>query len=171
VSDQSGPVEIEARAFRVYEGLLTVVALPDQIDRVSLTWLIDRVSAFRDQKCGREEEDEVLGAVFLFLVRSLHDRPPKDVDSSVVQRADARLDVDSSVVQRADARLDVDSSVVQRADARLDVEAWQREVILHNVAKDACYAPYCMRCRGLVRMQRVEQHYWKCHCGTLCDYR
>ena len=157
MSDQSGPVEIEARAFRVYEGLLTVVALPDQIDRVSLTWLIDRVSAFRDQKCGREEEDEVLGAVFLFLVRSLHDRPPKDVDSSVVQRADARLDVDSSVVQRA--------------DARLDVEAWQREVILHNVAKDACYAPYCMRCRGLVRMQRVEQHYWKCHCGTLCDYR
>ena len=157
MSDQSGPVEIDARAFRVYEGLLTVVALPDQIDRVSLTWLIDRVSAFRDQKCGREEEDEVLGAVFLFLVQSLHDRPPKDVDSSVVQRADARLDVDSSVVQRA--------------DTRLDVEAWQREVILHNVAKDACYAPYCMRCRGLVRMQRVEQHYWKCHCGALCDYR
>ncbi len=52
-----------------------------------------------------------------------------------------------------------------------DVDAWQREIILGNVEKDPHYAPYCMRCRGLVRMRVVERHYWRCRCGAQCDYR
>ena len=52
-----------------------------------------------------------------------------------------------------------------------DVDQWQRQVILDNVAKDPYYAPYCMRCRGLVRMERVTLHYWNCRCGAQCDYR
>jgi hypothetical protein len=55
--------------------------------------------------------------------------------------------------------------------AAFDPEAWQREVILINEAKGEGYAPYCMRCPGLVRMRVVEQHYWRCHCGAQCDYR
>jgi len=51
------------------------------------------------------------------------------------------------------------------------VDAWQREIILGNVEKDPRYAPYCMRCRGLVRMRVVERHYWRCRCGAQCDYR
>lgn len=53
----------------------------------------------------------------------------------------------------------------------LDHDAWQREVILHNEAKGEGYAPYCMRCPGLVRMRAVEAHYWRCRCGAQCDYR
>lgn len=52
-----------------------------------------------------------------------------------------------------------------------DQNAWQREVILRNVEKDPYYAPYCMRCPGLVRMRVVERHYWRCRCGSQCDYR
>ena len=52
-----------------------------------------------------------------------------------------------------------------------DVDAWQKDVILSNVAKDPTYAPYCGRCPGLVRMRTVERHYWNCHCGAQCDYR
>jgi hypothetical protein len=52
-----------------------------------------------------------------------------------------------------------------------DVDTWQKDVILRNVEQDAYYAPYCMRCKGLVRMQIVDRHYWRCHCGAQCDYR
>ena len=52
-----------------------------------------------------------------------------------------------------------------------DVDQWQRDVILSNVAKDPHYAPYCLRCPGLVRMRGVARHYWRCHCGAQCDYR
>ena len=52
-----------------------------------------------------------------------------------------------------------------------DHDAWQREVILRNVEKDPYYAPYCMPCKGLVRMRIVARHYWRCHCGAQCDYR
>jgi hypothetical protein len=55
--------------------------------------------------------------------------------------------------------------------AAFDLEAWQREVILCNADKDPYYAPYCMRCTGLVRMRIVERHYWRCYCGAQCDYR
>lgn len=52
-----------------------------------------------------------------------------------------------------------------------DSDAWQREVILRNEKERPGYAPYCMRCSGLVRMRVVELHYWRCHCGAQCDYR
>jgi hypothetical protein len=52
-----------------------------------------------------------------------------------------------------------------------DMSVWQREIILRNVEKDPYYAPYCMRCRGLVRMRLFERHYWQCACGASCDYR
>jgi hypothetical protein len=56
-------------------------------------------------------------------------------------------------------------------DSTPDTSVWQREVILRNVEKDPYYAPYCMRCRGLVRMRIVERHCWQCACGASCDYR
>ena len=52
-----------------------------------------------------------------------------------------------------------------------DMSVWQRDVILRNVEKDPCYAPYCARCPGLVRMRLIERHYWWCSCGASCDYR
>lgn len=52
-----------------------------------------------------------------------------------------------------------------------DLVEWQRDVILRNVRRDPCYAPYCLRCQGLVRMCAIEQHYWRCICGATCDYR
>lgn len=53
----------------------------------------------------------------------------------------------------------------------LDMGAWQRDVILRNVRRDPHYAPYCMRCPGLVRMRVIEHCYWQCTCGAVCDYR
>ena len=53
----------------------------------------------------------------------------------------------------------------------LDMSVWQLDVILRNVAKDPCYAPYCARCPGLVRMPLIERHYWRCSCAASCDYR
>jgi hypothetical protein len=55
--------------------------------------------------------------------------------------------------------------------APLDMAAWQRNVILRNVTRDPHYAPYCMRCQGLVRMCVIARHYWQCTCGAVCDYR
>jgi hypothetical protein len=55
--------------------------------------------------------------------------------------------------------------------ASRDVETWQEDVILSNTEKDPFYAPYCMRCSGLVRMQLVGRRYWRCRCGAECDYR
>lgn len=52
-----------------------------------------------------------------------------------------------------------------------DDRAWQREIILRNVAKDPSYAPYCVPCPGLVRMKKVEHLYWRCHCGAEHDER
>lgn len=31
-----------------------------------------------------------------------------------------------------------------------------------NAEKDPTYCPYCMRCSGLIRMQKVEDFYWRC---------
>lgn len=54
-----------------------------------------------------------------------------------------------------------------------DINAWQRDIILRNVEKDPYYAPYCMRCPGLVRMSAIEEYYWRCCCCCCaqCDYR
>ena len=61
--------------------------------------------------------------------------------------------------------------MINASKTTFDVDAWQREVILRNEKERPGYAPYCMRCRGLVRMRVVEPHYWRCHCGAQCDYR
>jgi hypothetical protein len=61
-----------------------------------------------------------------------------------------------------------------KSDPMLVPEAiaiWQRNVILCNEEKDPSYAPYCMRCPGLVRMRKISLHYWRCTCGAQCDYR
>jgi hypothetical protein len=55
--------------------------------------------------------------------------------------------------------------------AVVSLETWTRDVILGNETKDPAYAPYCLRCTGLVRMRKVELHYWRCFCGAQCDYR
>ena len=52
-----------------------------------------------------------------------------------------------------------------------DQDAWQRDVILRNEVTRPGYAPYCMRCPGLVRMCVIEPRYWCCRCGAQCDYR
>lgn len=46
-----------------------------------------------------------------------------------------------------------------------------QEIILKNGLKDPNYNPYCGRCKGLVRMQKVEHLYWRHHCGAVHDAR
>lgn len=61
----------------------------------------------------------------------------------------------------------------QRVDhtVTFDVDEWQRDIIFRNVDKDPSYAPYSMRCPGLVRMRKVDHLFWRCPCGAKCDYR
>lgn len=40
-----------------------------------------------------------------------------------------------------------------------------------NAAKNPDYCPYCLRCRELVRMKKVEPLLWKCDCGAVHDER
>lgn len=42
-------------------------------------------------------------------------------------------------------------------------------IVRSNAERDPNYNPYCMRCRGLVRMQKVRPFYWKCRCGAEHD--
>lgn len=45
-------------------------------------------------------------------------------------------------------------------------------VIVLNHIIDPAYAPYCMRCDGLVRMRVVVSFYWECdRCGGIHDER
>lgn len=44
-------------------------------------------------------------------------------------------------------------------------------IIRWNAERDPHYAPYCMRCPRLVRMQKVESMYWRCACGAEHDER
>jgi hypothetical protein len=43
--------------------------------------------------------------------------------------------------------------------------------VLTNAMKDPNYAPYCMRCSGAYRMQRIEPFLWSHHCGAIHDER
>jgi len=46
------------------------------------------------------------------------------------------------------------------------------EIIYRNATSDPHYAPYCMRCRGLVRMRKVAHLYWRCYkCPAIHDQR
>lgn len=40
-----------------------------------------------------------------------------------------------------------------------------------NAELDPAYAPYCLRCPGLVRMTRAGALYWVCQCGATHDER
>lgn len=40
-----------------------------------------------------------------------------------------------------------------------------------NAERDPNYLPYCLRCRGLVRMRKVADFYWRCDCGAEHDER
>ena len=42
-------------------------------------------------------------------------------------------------------------------------------LVKENALKDPNYAPYCLRCPGLVRMVKVEPLYWRCRCGAQHD--
>lgn len=44
-------------------------------------------------------------------------------------------------------------------------------IIIQNAQRDPEYAPYCMRCPGLVRMRKVEPFRWACGCGAQHDVR
>jgi hypothetical protein len=44
-------------------------------------------------------------------------------------------------------------------------------IILTNAVEDSNYKPYCGRCTGLVRMQKIEPFYWRCTCGAEHDER
>lgn len=48
-----------------------------------------------------------------------------------------------------------------------ELQAFLRE----KAEGDPTYRPYCMRCRGLVRMTIVAPFYWRCACGGECDCR
>lgn len=46
--------------------------------------------------------------------------------------------------------------------------------VRRNAEKDQNYNPYCMRCRGLVRMKKVAAFFWRCsdpRCEAQCDER
>lgn len=43
--------------------------------------------------------------------------------------------------------------------------------VLLNAEKDPSYAPYCLRCPGLVRMVKIEPFFWRCKCGAMHDER
>ena len=43
--------------------------------------------------------------------------------------------------------------------------------IRFNAEGNPNYAPYCMRCPGLIRMKKVKPFYWRCQCGAEHDER
>lgn len=44
-------------------------------------------------------------------------------------------------------------------------------IIRKNAEKDPYYCPYCMNCRGNVRMTKKADFLWKCKCGAVHDER
>jgi hypothetical protein len=44
-------------------------------------------------------------------------------------------------------------------------------LVLRNALERPGYCPYCLRCRGLVRMRLVGHMHWRCHCGAEHDER
>lgn len=44
-------------------------------------------------------------------------------------------------------------------------------IIRQNAEKDLRYCPYCMNCKGNVRMQQWDDFLWKCKCGAVHDER
>lgn len=51
----------------------------------------------------------------------------------------------------------------------VDLSKAHNYVIVSNSLKDPNYAPYCMRCRGLLRMKLISPFLWKHKCGSVHD--
>lgn len=63
-----------------------------------------------------------------------------------------------------------------RSDARnllplINRTLWPLSIVRQNAEKDPTYCPYCMRCKGLIRMKKIEHMYWRCFCGAEHDER
>ncbi len=46
-----------------------------------------------------------------------------------------------------------------------------KSLIRMNAEENANYCPYCMRCRGMQRMNKVAPFLWQHHCGAVHDER
>lgn len=55
--------------------------------------------------------------------------------------------------------------------ASVDLSKANYPIIVSAAMRDPTYAPYCMRCSGLHRMQIVEPFLWKHDCGAAHDER
>jgi len=53
----------------------------------------------------------------------------------------------------------------------LMVKNAMRSQVRQNAEKDPSYCPYCLRCPGLVRMEKIEPFLWRCWCGAIHDER
>lgn len=47
----------------------------------------------------------------------------------------------------------------------------EKSLVRVNAEKDASYAPYCLRHKGLRRMRKVMPFFWVCSCGAIHDER
>jgi len=54
---------------------------------------------------------------------------------------------------------------------KVDFSKAHNGIIVRNHAQDASYAPYCMRCNGMHRMQVIEPFLFQHHCGAVHDER
>lgn len=54
---------------------------------------------------------------------------------------------------------------------KIDIDRAHSKIVVRNHHEDPRYAPYCMRCSGLQRMQLVEPFYWRHKCGAEHDER
>lgn len=69
-----------------------------------------------------------------------------------------------------------DQAQAQRRQAMSDTPIVQRvckdvSLVRRNAEAAPNYRPYCLRCSGLRRMERVEPFFWRCRCGAEHDER
>jgi hypothetical protein len=56
-------------------------------------------------------------------------------------------------------------------DDGIDIFAAKSQMIVYNACKDPGYRPYCLRCVGNYRMEKVEPFLWQHRCGAIHDER
>lgn len=49
--------------------------------------------------------------------------------------------------------------------------AAKNKIVVANAIADPAYCPWCLRCPGMVRMEKVEPMLWRCSCGAVHDER
>lgn len=54
---------------------------------------------------------------------------------------------------------------------KVDITKAKDRIVVRNHMQDPRYAPYCLRCKGLVRMFIVAPFYWRHICGAEHDER